>query len=107
MKFEFSLNIYIKLFIYFILLYQICDFTVQYFSYQTVVKSELKYFEGKELPSLTLCRKDHDWKFTGKGTWKESEESEIIYQEYVFDYLNNNEKSFEIFIQFFNDFDTL
>src|SRR5581483_1550170 len=106
MKFDISFKNCFKLFIYFIMLYQLCDFTAQYFSYHTVVKSELKYFEGKDLPSLTLCRKDHDWKFARKKKWKESEESEIFYQDYVFDYLNNNEnESFRIGITFINTYD--
>src|SRR5579859_4560989 len=94
-----------KLFIYFIILYLICDFTTQYLRYKTVVNSELKYFKGKELPSLTLCRKDHDWKFVRK-MWTRVYESEIIYQAYQFDYLNANEyKSFGIYITFFDNID--
>ena len=56
MKLNISINNCIKLFIYLILLYQICDFTVQYFCYHTVVKSELKYFEGKELPGIAAIK---------------------------------------------------
>src|ERR1700735_5155801 len=102
MKLDISFKNCIKLFIYFIMLYQVCDFTAQYFRYKTVVKIELKLFQGKELPSLTLCRKDHDWKFARKKKWRESEKT---YQDYEFDYLNNNEnKSFRIGITFFNNF---
>src|SRR5580704_5086785 len=104
MKFNISFKNCIKLFIYFIMLYQVYDFTAQYFRYHTVVKSELKYFEGKELPSLTLCRKDHDWKFASKEWWSDWEELEIIY---VFNYPNNYEnESFFISITFTNNFDT-
>jgi len=49
----------------------------------TIIKSDLKYFESGDLPSLTLCRNDYDWQFIGK--YKENGTKQIYYQ---FDYYN-------------------
>ncbi len=90
-----SLKICIKLIIFCLMFYQIIEFTVQYLSYATVVKTELKFFKGKELPSITICCKDHDWRFSRKEMVMY--EKDFNYLNYQFDYLKNNaSESFEL-----------
>ena len=56
-----------KLSIISIMIYQLVDVTLNYRQYRTIIKSDLKYFESGDLPSVTLCRHDHDWQFEKKS----------------------------------------
>jgi hypothetical protein len=58
------------------MIYQLIDVTLKYRKYPTLIKSDLKYFEFGDLPAMTLCRKDHDWRFESKR--KDSDRS-ILY----------------------------
>src|ERR1700722_11800322 len=62
-SFKFSMDKAIKLLIILLMCYQLIDLTLEYREYKTIIKSELKHFESSDLPSITLCRKDHDWKY--------------------------------------------
>src|SRR5580698_530844 len=62
----FSTSKLIKLILISIMMYQIIDMTIEYRKYPTIIKSDLKYFQSGDLPSITLCRKDHDWQFEEK-----------------------------------------
>jgi hypothetical protein len=72
----------IKILIFFLMSIQLIDLTLNYREYKTIMKTDIKYFTG-DLPSITLCRRDHDWKFDNKSIL---EENKI---EYKFVYTNN------------------
>src|ERR1700736_3498485 len=61
------------------MIYQLIDLTFEYRQYKTIIKSDLKYFESGDLPSVTLCRKDHDWRFKEKSK-KDDELKTILYR---------------------------
>src|ERR1700733_2922512 len=65
-KNPFSLDKLFKILIILIMSYQLIDLTLKYRQYKTIIKSELKYFEFGDLPSITLCRDDHNWHFERK-----------------------------------------
>jgi hypothetical protein len=62
----FSASKLIKLILISGMIYQLIDVTIKYRKYPTIIKSDLKYFESGDLPSMTLCRNDYDWHFVEK-----------------------------------------
>src|ERR1700722_4637439 len=76
----FSTSKLIKLIIISVMIYQVIDMTIKYRKYPTIIKSDLKYFESGDLPSITICRKDHDWQFEGKGKEINNDRKSIVYQ---------------------------
>jgi hypothetical protein len=96
-----SISNFIRLFIVSSMFYQIIDYTQNYFSYKTVVKSELKQFKAKEIPSFTICRENHDWEYSSKKIVKDKDGYKFYYSS---NYLNNNENlQFEILIYFISN----
>src|ERR1700742_1293308 len=77
-----------KLLIVSTMIYQLIDLTLEYRKYKTIVKSDLKYFESGDLPSITLCRKYYDWQLTNKSRMFRNEG--MIYQ---FAYIDENTTS--------------
>ena len=67
------------------MIYQLIHVTLNYRQYRTIIKTELEYFESGDLPSLTFCRRDHDWRFEKKE--KVNDEYKSI--EYEFGYNND------------------
>jgi hypothetical protein len=68
----------IKVIILLLLCYQLYDYTNQYLEYKTVVRLELKPFIGGQMPSITLCSRNHGWMFVGKKRINVTEEGTII-----------------------------
>ena len=62
-----------------IMIYQLIDVTINYRQYPTIIKSDLTYFQSGDLPSLTLCRNDHDWQFADKRKHNHYQSSQIEY----------------------------
>src|SRR5258708_3492915 len=62
----FSTSKLIKLILISGMIYQVIDVTIKYRKYPTIIKSDLKYFQSGDLPSITLCRNDDDWQFAEK-----------------------------------------
>ena len=68
------------------MIYQLIHVTLNYRQYRTIMKTELEYFESGDLPSLTLCRRDHDWQFEKK--WK----FDNGYKWIIYEFTYNNDK---------------
>jgi hypothetical protein len=82
---KFSVSNLFKLLLISTIIYQLIDLTIKYRQYKTIIKSDLKYFESGDLPSMTLCRNDHDWRFENKLRMLENE-----WIKYQFVYNNAN-----------------
>jgi len=74
----------IKILIVSLMFIQLIDLTLNYRKYKTIMKTDIKYFTG-ELPSITFCKHDLDWKFDNKSI---VDGNRI---EYRFVYTNNQE----------------
>jgi hypothetical protein len=50
-----SIHIIIRILIISMMIYHMIDMALKYGEYNTVIKSEFKYYEAGDLPSFTLC----------------------------------------------------
>src|SRR5581483_7009180 len=94
---KFSAENAIKLLIIILMSFQLIDLTLKYREYKTIIKSEIKQFESGDLPSITLCRKDHDWRFRKKQRSGNKWRSELEYLS-AYDCYNETEHYWKIVI---------
>ncbi len=86
----------IRLCIISILIYHLIDSTLKYRQYKTVIKSEFKYFDQGDLPSMTLCPRDPGWKYVGKNLCQDSNlaRGKLIIYEFI--NMNDSETNWSI-----------
>src|SRR5581483_11599460 len=77
-----------------IMIYQLIDVTMNYLQYPTILKSDLKYFESGDLPSLTFCPIDYDWDFVS-GFFI----NEVDYNMLFYNFTYNMEKKVTLIIR--------
>jgi len=86
----------IRLCIISIMIYHMIDSTLKYRQYKTVIKSEFKYFEEGDLPSLTLCPRDPDWKYVTKKLFQDSKLAQGKLIKYEFKKINDSKANLSI-----------